>query len=62
MATRFGTCHFETLPAIMRYYGISRVEAQNKVYIGACHVGKPQCKKCEKVLIHSKERRYFIES
>lgn len=63
MQTRYGTAHFSSLAAAVRYYaqqGISRHGVMEKLKAGEIFIGKPTCKESQRVELNSEEGRYFI--
>lgn len=60
----YGTSHFESYSAALKYYkpyGYDNLAINRKISEGEIHIGKPQSKPGEKVLLNHSEGRYFIE-
>jgi hypothetical protein len=63
---RWGTSHFESRVAAIRYYrpyGYDDVGAavDRKLAEGEIHIGKPETKPGQRVWLDTKEGRYFME-
>lgn len=58
-----GTAHFVDKAAADSYYsyGFSPEDVSEKIKNGEIFIGAPKIKEGQKLLVHAKERRYFIE-
>jgi len=64
MATRWGTCHFVTQRAAVKYYKsqeCDRAEVLRKIKDGEIEIGPPVVKNMDRLIIDNEEGRYFIE-
>ena len=64
METRWGTSHFESRAAAIRYYrpyGYTAASVERKIVEGEIHIGPPEAKPGQTVTLNREEGRYFIE-
>ena len=66
MATTYGTSHFESKEAAVRYYAPYHYSdtakaVERKLEEGEIHIGPPTAKPGERVYLNHQEGRYFIE-
>ncbi len=65
MATTYGTSHFTSLSAAVRYYkdyGYDKADVQRKIREGEIHIGKPTVKVGERLGTTDGGKRYTITS
>lgn len=64
MGTQWGTAYFVSLPAACRYYlpyGFSPRDVDEKIKAGEIHIGQPEVKPGQKLVIVDEGTRYAIE-